>query len=80
MKIFVDQICEWVFGCYVVFGIDGFGCLDMCELLCDFFEVDCCYVVFVVFGVLVDEGVIFCKKLFEVCKVLQIDFEMFDLV
>lgn len=81
MKFYVEQICQWVFFKeYKVFGIDGFGCSDSCKKLCNFFEVDCYWVVLVVFEVLVDCGDIELKVVVEVIVKYGIDLEKCNLL
>lgn len=66
--------------CFVLFGIDGFGCLDMCEVLCMFFEVDWYFIVIVVLKVFVDDGMIEWVCVGEVIWCYGIDIDKVDLV
>lgn len=54
--VVLELICVYVLCCYVMFGIDGFGWSDLCWVLCEFFEVDCVFIVIVVLKVFVDDG------------------------
>jgi pyruvate dehydrogenase E1 component len=56
MKIYADQIREFVPGKYHVLGTDGFGRSDTREKLRHFFEVDRFYVVVAALKALSDEG------------------------
>ena len=56
MKIFADQIREFVPGRYKVLGTDGFGRSDTREKLRRFFEVDRYYVTVAALKVLAEEG------------------------
>ena len=56
MKIFADQIREFVPGRYKVLGTDGFGRSDTREKLRRFFEVDRYYVTVATLKALAEEG------------------------
>ncbi len=56
MKIFADQIREFVPGRYKVLGTDGFGRSDTRERLRRFFEVDRYYITVATLKALADEG------------------------
>ena len=56
MKIFADQIRQWVPGRYVVLGTDGYGRSDSRERLRQHFEVNAAHVVVASLKALADEG------------------------
>ena len=56
MKIYADQIREFVPGCYRVLGTDGFGRSDTREKLRSFFEVDRYYITVAVLKAMAEEG------------------------
>jgi pyruvate dehydrogenase E1 component len=56
MKIYADQIRQFVPGRYEVLGTDGFGRSDTREALREFFEVNRYYVVIATLKALADEG------------------------
>ena len=56
MRIFADQIRQWVPGPYHVLGTDGYGRSDSREALRDFFEVDRRHIVLTALRALVNEG------------------------
>jgi len=58
MKIYADQIRQFVPGRYEVLGTDGFGRSDTRAALRDFFEVDRHYVVIAALRALADDGAI----------------------
>ena len=58
MKVFADQIREFVPANYVVLGTDGFGRSDTRAKLREFFEVNRYYVVVAALKALADEGTI----------------------
>ena len=62
MKIFADQIREFVPGRYKVLGTDGFGRSDTREKLRQFFEVDRYYVTVAALKALAEEGKIPAEK------------------
>lgn len=62
MKIYADQIREFVPGCYRVLGTDGFGRSDTREKLRQFFEVDRYYVTVAALKALAEEGKIPVKQ------------------
>lgn len=63
-----------------IFGIDGFGCSEVCEELCDFFEVDIKYVVLVIFYVLQQCGEVKGEVVVKVIVDFGIDFSKFVFV
>jgi pyruvate dehydrogenase E1 component len=62
MKIFADQIRQWVPGRYVVLGTDGYGRSDSRERLRQHFEVDAAHIVVASLRALADEGKIDVKS------------------
>ena len=72
MKIYADQIREFVPRDYGVLGTDGFGRSDSREKLRRFFEVDRYFIVLAALRALAAEGIIESK---EITKALQ----MFDI-
>ncbi len=56
MKIYADQIRQWVPGRYVVLGTDGYGRSDSRERLREHFEVNTPYIVVAALRALADEG------------------------
>ncbi|MDH5551753.1 MAG: pyruvate dehydrogenase (acetyl-transferring), homodimeric type [Nitrosomonas sp.] len=62
MKIYADQIREFVPGLYRVLGTDGFGRSDTREKLRSFFEVDRYYITVAVLKVLAEEGKVTTKQ------------------
>ncbi len=68
MKLFADQIREFVPRRYMVLGTDGFGRSDTRVGLRHFFEVDKRYVVVAALKSLVDEGQLDAKKVAEAIK------------
>ena len=56
MKLYADQIREFVPGRYTVLGTDGFGRSDTRTKLREFFEVSREYVVLAALRALADEG------------------------
>ena len=56
MKIFADQIREFVPGRYKVLGTDGFGRSDTREQLRRFFEVDRYYITVAALQALAEDG------------------------
>ena len=73
MKIYADQIREFVPGCYRVLGTDGFGRSDTREKLRKFFEVDRYYVTVAVLKALAEEGKIPAEKVAQAIDKLGID-------
>ncbi|MBI0415337.1 MAG: pyruvate dehydrogenase (acetyl-transferring), homodimeric type, partial [Nitrosospira sp.] len=61
MRIFADQIREFVPGRYKVLGTDGFGRSDTREKLRYFFEVDRYYITVAALKALVEDGKISAK-------------------
>ena len=78
MKIYADQIREYVPGCYRVLGTDGFGRSDTREKLRRFFEVDRYYIVVATLKALADEGKIDKQKVAQAIKQFKIDPERPD--
>ena len=73
MKIYADQIREFVPGHYSVLGTDGFGRSDTRQQLRKFFEVNRYYVVVAALKALADEGSIPAKMVNEAIKKYDID-------
>ena len=78
MKVYADQIREFVPGHYVVLGTDGFGRSDTRQQLRKFFEVNRYYVVVAALKALADEGLIPAKTVSEAIKKYKIDPEKPD--
>jgi pyruvate dehydrogenase E1 component len=73
MKIFADQIREFVPGRYKVLGTDGFGRSDTREQLRRFFEVDRYYITIAALKSLAEEGQITADKVAQAISKLGID-------
>jgi pyruvate dehydrogenase E1 component len=73
MKIFADQIRQWVPGRYVVLGTDGYGRSDCREQLRHHFEVNAAYIVVASLRALVDEGKLDMKTVLAAMKTFGID-------
>jgi pyruvate dehydrogenase E1 component len=73
MKIFADQIREFVPRRYKVLGTDGFGRSDTRERLRRFFEVDRYYVAVAALEALAEDGKIPAEKVMEAIKKFGID-------
>jgi pyruvate dehydrogenase E1 component len=73
IKLFPDQIREFVPRRFVVLGTDGFGRSDTREGLRHFFEVDRRYVVVAALKALADEGQLDAKKVVEAMKKYKIN-------
>lgn len=73
MKIYADQIREFVPGKYRVLGTDGFGRSDTREKLRHFFEVDRYYIVVATLKVLSEEGKIAHEKVAQAIQKFGID-------
>jgi pyruvate dehydrogenase E1 component len=73
MKIFADQIREFVPGKYKVLGTDGFGRSDTREKLREFFEVDRYYVTVAALKSLEEDGKISSEKVVEAINKYNID-------
>ena len=73
MKIFADQIREFVPGKYRVLGTDGFGRSDTREKLRQFFEVDRYYVTVAALKSLAEDGKISSEKVVEAINKYNID-------
>ncbi len=73
MKIYADQIREFVPGHYSVLGTDGFGRSDTRKQLRKFFEVNRYYVVIAALKALADEGSIPAKTVADAIKKYNID-------
>ena len=56
MKLFADQIRQWVPGNFKALGTDGFGRSDSRRKLRDFFEVDRRWIVYITLVALVENG------------------------
>ncbi|GAA6130938.1 pyruvate dehydrogenase (acetyl-transferring), homodimeric type [Halopseudomonas sabulinigri] len=73
MKLFADQIREWVPGTYKVLGTDGFGRSDSRRKLRNFFEVDRHWVAYTALSALVEEGKLKPKVLTDALKTFGIN-------
>jgi len=73
MKVYADQIREFVPGRYSVLGTDGFGRSDTRKQLRKFFEVNRYYVVVAALKTLADEGTIPAKTVADAIKKYDID-------
>ena len=73
MKIFADQIREFVPGRYKVLGTDGFGRSDTREKLRQFFEVDRHYVAIATLQALAEDGKISAETVAQAIKKFGID-------
>jgi len=73
MKIYADQIREFISNKYIVLGTDGFGRSDTRKQLRKFFEVNRHYIVIAALKSLADEGKIETDKINEAIKKYNID-------
>jgi len=73
MKIYADQIREYVPGRYVVLGTDGFGRSDTRAKLRKFFEVDRFYITVAALKALADDSLIPVSKVAQAIKKYDID-------
>ncbi len=73
MKIYADQIRQFVPGRYAVLGTDGFGRSDTRKQLRKFFEVNRYYVAVAALKTLADEGTIPAKTVADAIKKYDID-------
>lgn len=73
MKLFADQIRQWVPGIYKVLGTDGFGRSDSRRKLRHFFEVDRNWVAYSALAALVESGDLEPKVLSDALKTFGID-------
>jgi pyruvate dehydrogenase E1 component len=73
MKLFADQVREYIPRRYTVLGTDGFGRSDTRTGLRHFFEVDRRYVTIAALKSLADEGQLDAKKVVEAMKKYGID-------
>ena len=73
MKIYADQIREFIPNKYIVLGTDGFGRSDTRKQLRKFFEVNRHYIVVAALKVLADEEKIETEKINEAIKKYNID-------
>jgi len=73
MKIYADQIREFVPGVYRVLGTDGFGRSDTREKLRQFFEVDRYYIVIAALKALAESGKIPDKQVAQAIRTFGID-------
>ena len=73
MKIYADQIREFIPNKYIVLGTDGFGRSDTRKQLRKFFEVNRHYIVIAALKSLADEGKIETDKINEAIKKYNID-------
>ncbi len=73
MKLYADQVRQFVPHPYHVLGTDGFGRSDTRKQLRHFFEVDCKFIVITALKALADEGAIPQKTVADAIKKLGID-------
>jgi pyruvate dehydrogenase E1 component len=73
MKLYADQIREFIPGRYSVLGTDGFGRSDSRKQLRKFFEVDRYYVVVAALKALADEGSVTAKTVTDAIRKYGID-------
>ena len=73
IKLYTEQLREFVPTRYVTLGTDGFGRSDSRENLRSFFEVDRYYIAFAAVKALVDDGTIPASKAKEAMKKYKID-------
>ncbi len=73
MKVFADQVRQWVPGRYIVLGTDGFGRSDCREQLRRFFEVDRYNIVVAALKALADEGKVDRKTISDAMNRYDID-------
>ena len=73
MKVFADQVRQWIPGRYTVLGTDGFGRSDSREQLRRFFEVDRYNIVVAALKSLADEGKIDSKTVIDAMARYDID-------
>ena len=73
MKLYADQIREFIPGKYRVLGTDGFGRSDTREKLRHFFEVDRFYITVAALKVLAEEGVIPTQRVVQAIEKYGID-------
>ncbi|SFL06812.1 pyruvate dehydrogenase E1 component [Nitrosomonas aestuarii] len=78
MKIYADQIREFVPGCYRVLGTDGFGRSDTRDKLRQFFEIDRYYITIAALKALADDEKIPKDKVTQAIKQFGIDPEKPD--
>ncbi|MEL0169336.1 MAG: pyruvate dehydrogenase (acetyl-transferring), homodimeric type [Pseudomonadaceae bacterium] len=73
MKLFADQIRQWVPAPYKVLGTDGFGRSDTRRKLRHFFEVDRYWVAYTALSALVEQGKLKPKVLTDALKAFGLD-------
>lgn len=73
MKLYADQIRQWVPALYKVLGTDGFGRSDSRRKLRQFFEVDRHWVAYTALSALVEQGKLKPKVLTDALKAFGID-------
>ena len=73
MKLYADQIRQWVPAPYKVLGTDGFGRSDSRRKLRQFFEVDRHWVAYTALSALVEQGKLKPKVLTDALKAFGID-------
>ena len=73
MKLFAEQIRQWVPGTFKVLGTDGFGRSDSRRKLRHFFEVDRYWVAYSALSALVESGDLKPKVLTDALKAFGID-------
>ncbi|MCC7090990.1 MAG: pyruvate dehydrogenase (acetyl-transferring), homodimeric type, partial [Nitrosomonas sp.] len=75
MKLYADQIREFIPGKYRVLGTDGFGRSDTRERLRHFFEVDRFYITIAALKILAEEGIISTQQVVQAIEKYGIDVE-----
>ena len=73
MKLYADQIRQWVPATYKVLGTDGFGRSDSRRKLRHFFEVDRCWIAYTALAALVEAGTLEATVLTEAIEAFGID-------
>lgn len=78
MRIYADQIRQYVPGDYVTLGTDGYGRSDTRQQLRHFFEVDAKFIVIAALNALADQGAMPKSKVAEAIKHYEIDPKKLD--
>lgn len=73
MRVYAEQVREFIPRTYIVLGTDGFGRSDTREQLRHFFEVDRYYIVVAALQALAKDGVVPASKVTEAIKKYKID-------
>lgn len=68
MYVVQDQICLWVFNWFVMFGVDGFGFLDICVVVWWFFKIDGLLIVVCMLQLFVEDGKVDCFLVVQVIE------------